>query len=103
MLSAALEWPDQAISVVLRDLSEHGALIETTQPLEWNAKLYFCRNELRVPAHVAWTEGRFAGIAFARPLKAEVVLRHITRPIMRAPNPALFRRPGFNRLGEPKD
>lgn len=104
LLSAVLEWSDRSFSVVLRDLSEHGALVETGEAMEMGGRLYFCRNELRVPGQVAWAQGRLAGIAFGRPLKADVVLRHIKRPVVRAAaDNGLFRRPGFNRLGMVKE
>jgi hypothetical protein len=99
LLSATLEWPERAVSVVLRDLSEHGALVETPEPIKAESRLYFCRKDLRVPGRVAWVSGRFAGIAFARPLKAEVVLRYINRPVAKPLEADLYRRPGFNRSG----
>lgn len=85
--------------VVLRDLSEHGALIETALMLSVDAEVLFRRNDLQVRGFVAWAHGDHAGIAFARPLKPEEVLRHIG-PI--APRPAeepVHRRPGLTRPG----
>ena len=99
LLAATLECADQALPVVLRDLSEHGALIETEGALSVDSEVWFCRNELRVHGYVAWSHDHQAGIAFSRPLKAEVVLRHIK---WRTPQPVeqpVHRRPGLTRLG----
>ncbi len=97
LLSAVVEWPDKSVSVVLRDLSEDGALVETSEQIEAGSRIYFRRNELRVPGRIAWVKDRLAGIAFGRPLKSEVVLRHISRPLQRPVSPDVCRRPGFNR------
>jgi hypothetical protein len=93
LLSAVLEWPDRTLPVVLRDLSEHGALVESTEPISDDSAVFLQRNDLRVRGYVAWVRGRFAGISFGRPLKAEVVLRHIARPIRREVDQNLHRRP----------
>ena len=93
-LSAVLEWPDRVLPVILRDLSEHGALVETTGAIPTESEVLFCRNDLRVRGYVAWVEGKCAGISFGRPLKSEVVLRHINRPAPRSDDDALHRRPG---------
>src|SRR3569833_693750 len=80
LLTATLERAGEPLSVVLRDLFEHGALIETRSALEVDAEVLFHRNELRVRGFVAWVRDGIAGICFTRPLKPEVVLRHIVRP-----------------------
>ena len=79
-LAGTVECADGMVPVTLRDLSEHGALIETAGQLSEDVEVWFCRNELRVHGHVAWVQGKFAGISFTRALKPEVVLRHIGRP-----------------------
>lgn len=94
-LSAVLEWPDRKLTVVLRDLSEHGALVEMKSEIPADSELTFCRNELRVRGYVAWVGNGTAGIGFARPLKADVLLRHINRPARRPVDDSLYRRPGF--------
>lgn len=93
-LSAVLEWPDRVLPVILRDLSEHGALVETTGAITTDSEILFCRNDLRVRGYVAWVEGKSAGISFGRPLKSEVVLRHINRPARRVVDETSHRRPG---------
>ena len=98
-LSAVLEWPDKAVSVVLRDLSEHGALLEISGIIEAHSEVLFRRNGLAVGGRVAWVRGKNAGLAFSRPLRAEEVLRYIARPEPREINPTLFRRPALTRQG----
>jgi len=79
--------------VKLRNLSEEGALIEGERlPLE-GTTTFFQRKDLRLKSRVVWVHGRFAGVAFARPLKAEEVLRAVPKP--RQQIQADFRRPGL--------
>lgn len=79
-LTATLECSGQTLPVVLRDLSEHGALIETEASLTEDSEVRFLRKDLRVKGYVAWVRGKYAGISFSSPLHAEIVLRHIGRP-----------------------
>ncbi|HEX4761221.1 MAG TPA: PilZ domain-containing protein [Sphingomicrobium sp.] len=93
LLSASVEVAGVPEQVKLRNLSEEGALIEGERlPLE-GAMTYFQRNDLRLKGRVVWVEGRFAGVAFNRPLKPEEVLRNVPKPKQRAN--ADFRRPGL--------
>jgi len=79
--------------VKLRNLSEEGALVEGDRlPLE-GSTTFFERNELRIKSRVAWVHGSYAGLAFARPLQKEQVLRNIPSP--RAKHRPDFRRPGL--------
>jgi hypothetical protein len=88
------------LPVTLRDLSKHGALIEVENNLSVECEVWFHRNELRVHGHVAWVEGKCAGIAFSRALKTEVVLRYIGRPQPRpAADRSVHRRPALTRPG----
>lgn len=98
-LAATLECGDRILPVTLRDLSEYGALIETEGELTAECEVWFHRNELRVHGHVAWVEGKHAGIAFSRALKPEVVLRYIGRPQPRPADETLHRRPALTRPG----
>jgi PilZ domain len=93
LLAATVEIAGVPESVKLRNLSEEGALIEGERlPLE-GTTTFFRRNELRLKSRIIWVQGRFAGVAFARPLKPEEVLRHIPSPRQKV-NPD-FRRPGL--------
>ena len=98
-LAATLECGERTVPVTLRDLSEHGALIETDGELSAECEVWFHRNELRVHGHVAWVEGKHAGISFSRALKPEVVLRYITRPHPRPADEGIHRRPALTRPG----
>ena len=92
-LAASVEVAGTPEPVKLRNLSEEGALIEGDRlPLE-GTTTFFQRNELRLKSRVVWVQGRFAGVAFARPLKAEEVLRNVPKP--RQQIQADFRRPGL--------
>jgi hypothetical protein len=93
LLSATIEVAGDAVPVKLRNLSEQGALIEGERlPLE-GAVTVFERNDLRQKSHVVWVQGRFAGVAFDRPLEAGQVLRNVPTPKPRAPID--FKRPGL--------
>jgi hypothetical protein len=93
LLAASVEVAGVAQTVKLRNLSEEGALIEGDRlPLEGTSTI-FERNELRLNSRVIWVHGRFAGVAFARPLKPEEVLRNVPQPRQRI-HPD-FRRPGL--------
>ena len=92
-LAASVEVAGTPEPVKLRNLSEEGALIEGERlPLE-GTTTFFQRNELRLKSRVVWVQGRFAGVAFARALKAEEVLRNVPKP--RQQIQADFRRPGL--------
>ena len=93
LLAASVEVAGVVTPVKLRNLSEEGALIEGDRlPLE-GSTTFFERNELRVKSRVAWVHGCFAGIAFARPLAKEQVLRNVPSP--RPKHQPEFRRPGL--------
>lgn len=93
LLAASIEVGGAAVTVKLRNLSEEGALIEGDHLPPEDSTTFFSRNELRIKSRVAWVAGRFAGVAFARPLKREEVLRNVPKP--RQQMQADFRRPGL--------
>lgn len=92
MLAASVEVDEVPVPVMLRNLSEEGALIEGDRLPGEDSNTYFCRNELRIRSRIAWVAGRFAGVAFARPLKRDEVLRNV-------PAPKQLIRPEFRRPG----
>lgn len=96
LLAATLEAAGREVPVKLRNLSEQGALVEGDRlPLE-GSSTSFQRKELRVPSRVVWVQGRYAGVAFDRPLKPEEVLRNVPTPKAQAPTlQADFKRPGL--------
>ncbi len=61
-------------------------------PVE-GAALQFRKGELVIPGRIAWVKGRNAGIAFAKNLDPEQVMRHVPTP--RARVKLDFRRPGL--------
>ncbi len=93
LLAATIEVDGVPQSVKLRNLSEEGALIEGERlPVE-GSTCFFQRNDLRLKSRVVWVHGRYAGVAFARSLRSEEVLRNIPQPRPKAPLD--FRRPGL--------
>ena len=93
LLAASVEVAGATQAVKLRNLSEDGALIEGERlPLE-GTTTFFQRNDLRLKGRVVWVHGRFAGIAFARKLKPEEVLRYVPQPRQKINSD--FRRPGL--------
>lgn len=93
LLTASVEVAGEARPVRLRNLSEDGALIEGECLPEEGSETFFERKELRLKSRVVWVHGRYAGVAFARPLKSEDVLRHIPSPKAKVQIEA--RRPGL--------
>ena len=92
-LAATIEVAGVPQPVKLRNLSEEGALIEGERlPLE-GASTFFERKELRLKSRVVWVQGRYAGVAFARTLRQEEVLRHVPQPRQKVQGD--FRRPGL--------
>jgi hypothetical protein len=93
LLSAKLSLGGEELSVILRNLSSEGALVEGAQlPVEGSATV-FKRNELSVAGRVVWVERRFAGIAFDRKLEPSELLRQVPKP--RQKFDPQFRRPGL--------
>ena len=94
LLAASVEIAGVDQPVKLRNLSQEGALIEGEHlPLE-GSTTFFQRNDLRVKGRIVWVAGRFAGLAFARPLEREQVLRNVPKP--KARTQPDFRRPGLS-------
>ena len=93
LLAASVEVDGVVMPVKLRNLSEEGALIEGESLPSEGTITFFERNDLRLKSRVVWVEGRYAGVAFARALKSEEVLRNVPKPRLRI-DPD-FRRPGL--------
>jgi hypothetical protein len=93
LMSASLELSGTSLPVKLRNLSADGALVEGDKlPVE-GASIQFRKGDLSVAGNVAWVNGRQAGVAFARNLKPDQLLRHIPAPRPRV-TPE-FKRPGL--------
>jgi hypothetical protein len=93
LLAASVEVDGVVMPVKLRNLSEEGALIEGEQLPPEDSVTFFERNDLRLKSRVVWVQGRYAGVAFARPLKQSEVLRNVPQPRQLANGD--FRRPGL--------
>src|SRR4051794_19094627 len=93
MLTATLELSGDCQPVILRNLSSGGALVESKWLPAEGSMLLFTRNDLRIPARVAWVEGRHAGIAFECPLERSELMRQVPKP--RQKFESRFRRPGL--------
>jgi|SRR5579872_2672575 len=93
LLSAKIDVLGAEVSVLLRNLSSEGALIESSELPREGATTTFRRNDLTISGRIVWVEGRFAGLAFDRQLEREELLRHVPRPRQRLEQQ--FRRPGL--------
>lgn len=73
LMTGTLLTPQCAHKVVIRDVSPTGAQVSSQDPIDGHCDAVLKRGSLFVAAHVAWTEGREAGIRFYRELSpAEV-------------------------------
>ncbi len=94
LLSAKIDVAGSEVSVVLRNLSSEGALIEGAKLPRTGATTQFRRNDLAVNGRIVWVEGRLAGLAFDRDLGREELLRQVPQPKQRFEQQ--FRRPGLS-------
>lgn len=94
MLKATLETPGGPLTVILRNLSQEGALVKGDCLPAEGTPVLFHREGLSVPSKVAWSHAGHAGIAFESPLFPREMLRHVPPPERKeAPG---FKRPGFS-------
>lgn len=94
LLKATLELPGESLAVVLRNLSQEGALIQGEGLPEARTRVLFHRQGLSVPSRVAWTHCNHAGIEFEFPLFPGEMLRHVP-PTPRKPPLEIKKRPGL--------
>jgi len=97
LLTATIEVGGLTHDVKLRNLSAEGALVEGADDLPEGVAITFCRKELRTRARIAWVQGKYAGIAFDKPLEPAEVLRHIPRRESKPMPRELFTRPSVSR------
>ena len=94
LLKATVETPRGPLSVILRNLSQEGALVQAEDMPEPGTRVLFHRQGLSVPSRVAWSHCGCAGIEFEFPLFPRELLRHVPDCGPKAP-PAIKRRPGL--------
>lgn len=95
MLKATLEVPGASLEVVLRNLSENGALVQAERLPLPSTRVLFHRQGLSVPGRVAWSHCGFAGLEFDFPLYPRELMRHVPSPSQAMAAPPIQRRPGF--------
>ena len=93
LLAGTIEVDRRKKPVKIRNFSAEGALIEGDMLPKEGSTSSFARNDLRLKVKVVWVQGRYAGIAFERPLNADEVLRHVPQPRARLAQD--FKRPGL--------
>ncbi|QNM83020.1 PilZ domain-containing protein [Sphingomonas sabuli] len=94
MLKATLQIPGAELEVVLRNLSEDGALIQGKPLPQPQTRVLFQRQGLSVPGRIAWSHYGFAGLEFDFPLFPKELLRHVPSPAQRVDIP--IKRPGLS-------
>lgn len=80
LLAAKIRTATGEEDVRLRDLSRKGALIECDAPPPMGSEVVFFRGSTVVPARVAWSAGRRAGLEFFEMIDESEVLAHTSRP-----------------------
>lgn len=97
LLKATVEIPGESLPVVLRNLSQEGALVKGEGLPQEGTRVLFHRQGLSVPSRVAWTHCNHAGLDFDFPLFPRELLRHVPAPDRKPPPPAALTkgRPGF--------
>jgi hypothetical protein len=94
LMKATLELPGSSLPVLLRNLSEDGALVQADDLPAEGARILFHRDGLSVPSRIAWSQCGFAGLHFDFPLFPKEMLRHVPTPKHRVA-PPVTRRPGL--------
>lgn len=95
LMAAQLLTRENRFDVKMRNLSEHGALVEAACLPEVGSVVRFRKGDLNLASQVAWVDGNKAGIAFDTLLDTESVLRHV--PVPKAAAKLDFRRPPVKR------
>jgi len=95
LLKATLELPGVSLPVVLRNLSQDGALVQGEGFPEPGTRVLFHRQGLSVPSRIAWSHCEHAGLEFEFPLFPGEMLRHVPSPASRRPPPPIKKRPGL--------
>ena len=94
LLKATLEVADASLTVVLRNLSQEGALVQGGDLPVQGTRVLFRREGLSVPSRIAWSHVGHAGVEFDFPLFPRELLRHVPTTQHKVP-PPIKRRPGI--------
>lgn len=73
LMTGTLLTPQCAHKVVIRDVSATGAHVSAPDAIAGNCDAILKRGSLFAAAHIAWSEGREAGIRFYRHLSDEEI------------------------------
>jgi hypothetical protein len=95
LLKATLELPGWSLPVILRNMSQDGALVQGEDLPGEGGRVLFHRQGLSVPSRIAWVHCGYAGLNFEFPLFPNELLRHIPDPCERRLPPPIKKRPGF--------
>lgn len=91
LLAAKIHVGGMTTSVLLRNLSQNGALLEADVVPPVDTKLTFERGATMAEARVAWASIRRFGIEFLTPIHESEVLIHVGRPKPAKPPHGTFR------------
>lgn len=94
LLSATIKGTGAPLEARIRDLSEHGARLESKAPPAVDARILFTRGDTEIDARVAWVEGKLFGVEFADAVDPRDILPQVNTPAPVAP-PQPYRRPSF--------
>jgi hypothetical protein len=95
LLKATLEIPGASIPVVLKNLSQEGALVQGEDLPAEGTRVLFHRQGLSVPSRVAWSHCNLAGLSFDFPLFPREMLRHVPSAERKPPPLDITKRPGL--------
>lgn len=94
LLSATIKGNGAPLDVRIRDISEHGARLESKTPPAIDTQLVFTRGEIDVDARVAWVDGKIFGLEFIDAVNPRNILPQVSTPAPVAPTQP-YRRPSL--------
>jgi hypothetical protein len=85
LLSATIEWGGFSGPILIRNLSDDGAMIEGPNLPERGARVVLRRQELHGHASLAWRDGKRCGLRFSDPVSVEAWVAGVTIVPSRGP------------------
>ena len=66
LMAGTIEFGDETINCVVRDMSIGGASLDVTSPIgiPYRFSLVFKADGVRIPCHIAWRKAERIGVAF---------------------------------------